>query len=74
MGCMVIRFSHNYKQHHNSFTCGFHIDSSIKIPGALVRDEVRKQFKEVILNEKDVCHGQWVANAQPATSSDDTSK
>ena len=42
---------------------------SVKIPG--VPDEVRKQFKEMILNEKDLASA---GDAQPATGSDDTSK
>ena len=48
----------------------FHAESSIKIPG--VPDEVRKQFKEMILSEKDSAPA---GDAQPATagSSDDTS-
>ena len=44
-------------------------ESSINIPG--VPDEVRKQFKEMILNDKDLAPA---GDAQPAAgSSDDTS-
>ena len=44
----------------------FLIESSNKIPG--VPDEVRKQFMEMILKEKDLGP---TGDAQPATSSDD---
>ena len=50
-------------------SCGFHRQSSIRIPG--VPDEVRKQFKEMIQNEKDLAPA---GDAQLATGfSDDTS-
>ena len=44
----------------------FLIESSNKIPG--VPDEVRKQFMEMILKEKDLGP---TGDAQPTTSSDD---
>ena len=45
------------------------IESSVKLPG--VPDDVRKQFKEMILDDK---YSASASDAQPATSSDnDTS-
>ena len=50
-------------------SCGFHRQSNIRIPG--VPDEVRKQFKAMIQNEKDLA---LAGDAQLATGfSDDTS-
>ena len=46
----------------------FSIECSSKIPG--VSDEVRKQFKEMILNEKDLAPA---CDMQPATASSDES-
>lgn len=48
------------------FMCGLFTESSSKIPG--VPDKVRKQFKEMILREKDLAPA---GDAQPAMDSND---
>ena len=58
-------FSHTQDFIPHGYVC-FLTESSIKIPG--VPDEVRKQFKEMILKEKDLAPA---GDAQPATDSND---